>query len=303
MFYDAIGAQLPPAAHKLNFESVEKMYSTCLTVCKDFDPMQTEVRTEQRGQSLHFLYVPEDKYMRVQVFATAQAHLPFKSFLCWPDKILEMGYAGVGSDAKMFQKVHRQYLDVISGKRSWRLVESDAPRHLTHLDRNDIPTSRNHLLYEMNRLMEKGRDSFFARDSASTATTLADKQLYGRRYYHLSNFLSRVKLDGFNDVILSDEILKNLRDRYVHLTSNLSMLVHSCWSEEDEGKHLKWIFRVLDPKADFMDEKNLEVDSETILPQWRDYVRTMSKVMPYEGDDRKIIWPDDPLGIGGWKDV
>lgn len=297
MLFEAIEEVMPRSAIEINAEWAQKFYEVCMKTCEAIDDPQVEARSF--GPNRFFMvYDPRDQRLEVKLYSTEEMHDPYKSFLCWPGKITEVGYYLNGTESKRFEKEYRPYFNLHQGGRIWKMTYSDAPRRLEYLDRQFIPATRELLYQEISRIVERGYEK--VRDNKNAS--LAYKGLYGRRRSQLLTFLTKVQIDGFNQEFLSREFVTNLRDRYTHITGLLDKLVYTNWSAADEAKWLKHFLVAFDPKGDLIDLENKDSDSGLVI-QWREHVSSMSKLMPHLNTDGDPWWPDDLLGIGGWKDV
>lgn len=288
MLDNEIANLLPANEHEFKLRVIEALYEYCR---KSYTGIATplhyfgtfpEVTHDQQGKSPVFslTYLPESRYLRIQMFPGVQSHAPSHSFICAPHEILELGTTDRGS----FTKTHRPYVNVIDGKIEWVMTRTTAPRNLSYMAREMIPTGRTEFITAISDLMSTAERRM---EPSRNLKVVGDQAMRRRRGILLQRFMIlHAKIDGYNQDELSYPFIQNLRNNYVFVVDFFRQMYHASWTPEDEGKWLKRFFRALDPRT----EVDGDVES-ALTDQWIKFCA--------ESVD-KPNQNSDSLNIGGW---
>lgn len=287
MLHIELHKRVPQAHQEIDLAWVLTTFELCRSLFTKPEEIQSEMiflRTQKPQPPVCLLidYRPKGSCLRVQLFVQ-NGHNPFLSYICYPDIINERGYTHRFVEEQPYDKAYRPYLGAITNKLEWKLVESDAPRRLYHLDRELIPIYRKELIVGLGELTDKASRAKSDRWGSETAL------LYNRRTTLLMQFLrTKAVVSGFNQEELSYPFVNNLRDNYSFVINFFRSCCMPNWSAEDEGRWLEHFFRAFDPAV--KDASNDETQSD-LRRQWIAYcaeLGTVTETTP------------DPLNIGGW---
>lgn len=300
MLHIELKKRIPQHRHEVSLHGVEGLYALCRTLFDSgdeiqcyFGPANPDDRNPNplHGTLVSFHYLPNEQYLRIQMFENGNSQLPLASIVCWPDEIHEMGTYG----SETFHKIYRPYLGVIDGKLEWKMVRSDAPRTLTYLNREMIPVFRNEFIHSLTEMIRHELSR-----AVNATTDIKTCEMITSRMQYLQEFLFvAAKIPGYTHNQFSPDFINNLRDNYVFITSFLRKVHNPNWSPEEEGKWLKRFFRALDPRTDV----NGSVESD-LIEQWNTYVSQQIRTK-LDGLRQKHITTTEMIEemvkhLGGW---